>query len=341
MARTLLLLVLLQISAPAVMADVARLGLEHLAAKVHQSLVNRQALLEDSPLSLHCEALLDHLFPDQSGAFEVLISRDHRPVAFSLPDGRIYLSAGLFLLIETEAELAFVLAHEAAHILSQHSMHRLQATATSDRGGTAGGFMVEFELEADRIAAERLVQTGLGLHGVADFMQRLGQIHGQSVDSFKGAELARRIIQLQPIADSEADLPGGSVAVTASVTASTRAAALRRLLELGDWQAVLDWMVGSCAFELPEGLRHRLWADALRISGLPEKITAALEHYQVALELAPNDWRTWLGLALLQDQLQNCQSARAAWQKVLSLAPATTVGVALWRSQVEQSACVD
>lgn len=51
--------------------------------------------------------------------FRVL--RDPLANAFALPNGSIYVNIGLLALLENEAQLAAVLAHEAAHVLNRHS----------------------------------------------------------------------------------------------------------------------------------------------------------------------------------------------------------------------------
>lgn len=50
------------------------------------------------------------------------------PNAFALPDGQIYIHQGLLALLENEAQLAAVLAHEAVHVEGHHSIvHARQA----------------------------------------------------------------------------------------------------------------------------------------------------------------------------------------------------------------------
>ena len=48
--------------------------------------------------------------------------------AFALPGGYIYLYKGLYDSLETDDEIAFVLAHEIAHIVARHSVKRMQAS---------------------------------------------------------------------------------------------------------------------------------------------------------------------------------------------------------------------
>lgn len=44
------------------------------------------------------------------------------PNAFALPDGQIYIHQGLLAILENEAQLASVLAHEAVHVEGHHSI---------------------------------------------------------------------------------------------------------------------------------------------------------------------------------------------------------------------------
>src|ERR1700693_3039664 len=46
---------------------------------------------------------------------------DPVPNAFALPNGSIYVNTGLLALLENEAQLASVLAHEETHVLHRHS----------------------------------------------------------------------------------------------------------------------------------------------------------------------------------------------------------------------------
>jgi len=46
--------------------------------------------------------------------------------AFSLPGGWVYIYTGLLKNLKDEAELAFVLGHETAHIVARHAIRRLQ-----------------------------------------------------------------------------------------------------------------------------------------------------------------------------------------------------------------------
>lgn len=47
--------------------------------------------------------------------------RDPTPNAFALPNGSIYINTGLLALLDDEAQLAGVLAHEITHVSRRHT----------------------------------------------------------------------------------------------------------------------------------------------------------------------------------------------------------------------------
>jgi len=62
--------------------------------------------------------------------------------AFALPGGYIYLSRGLIALANSEAQMAAVLAHEAAHITARHSAERYsRGVVTSLGAGVLGAVL--------------------------------------------------------------------------------------------------------------------------------------------------------------------------------------------------------
>jgi beta-barrel assembly-enhancing protease len=102
--------------------------------------------------------------------------------AFASPGGIVLVTAGLVRTIQNEDELAFVLAHEIAHVVMKHHYsvvlrQRLAEKASADlqasTGGTgnaalshasaqiyARGLDKSAEYDADRLAAELMTKTG-------------------------------------------------------------------------------------------------------------------------------------------------------------------------------------
>ncbi|MEE4203315.1 MAG: M48 family metalloprotease, partial [Halieaceae bacterium] len=118
--------------------------------------------------------------PDSTFTFTVLDSPDIN--AFALPGGFIYINRGLLAYLESEAELAGVIAHEIGHITENHHSRRRTQQITSkvaavgayiltgsgdvyDAASMYGaelvsGFGRDMELEADSAGAEFMHRAG-------------------------------------------------------------------------------------------------------------------------------------------------------------------------------------
>ncbi|OWJ66357.1 M48 family metalloprotease [Inquilinus limosus] len=104
--------------------------------------------------------------------------------AAALPDGRLLVNRGLLALARSEAELAFVLAHEIGHVVAGHArqgearppvdpaiagMAEVQAEAAFNRGQ---------EREADRIGLDALARAGFDPGAALSFLARFGAAQG-------------------------------------------------------------------------------------------------------------------------------------------------------------------
>lgn len=57
---------------------------------------------------------------------EVYVTRNASRNAFCMPDGSIFINMGLLASCESEAQLAFIIAHEAGHYEKEHARNRVQ-----------------------------------------------------------------------------------------------------------------------------------------------------------------------------------------------------------------------
>ena len=154
-------------------------------AEEHQKLIDNIGLYDDPELDAYVRRVGERLL-EQSDitspkfTFTLLDSPDIN--AFAMPGGFIYVNRGLLAYLDTEAELAGVLAHEIGHITERHHSRRKTAQVTSkvasvsayiltgsgdvyDAANMYGaeiisGFGRDMELEADSAGAEYLHQTG-------------------------------------------------------------------------------------------------------------------------------------------------------------------------------------
>ncbi len=135
--------------------------------------------------------------PDLTWHFGVIESNDIN--AFAAPGGYIFVTKGLYRLLQNESELAGVLAHEVGHVIKKHHLKLLQQSQLVDLGSkllarTAGederiknliGNGAEIfarsldksaEYDADRIAVVLAARAGYDPFGLPTVLQDLGHV---------------------------------------------------------------------------------------------------------------------------------------------------------------------
>lgn len=130
--------------------------------------------------------------------------------AFAAPGGFVHVTRGALAIIESEAELAGVLAHEAAHITRKHTLKALQKSlgmelaqnqasfsagsalfeAAADQAAKAvlAGFGQSEELEADQVGLEIAARVGYEAAGLTNF---LGTLNALTTGSSSSSALFR------------------------------------------------------------------------------------------------------------------------------------------------------
>ena len=153
--------------------------------RYHQQILLSYGIYPDSELQQYVDRIGQELAAKSHRAhldftFTVLDSPEIN--AFALPGGYIYITRGIMAYLDSEAELAGVLGHEIGHVTARHSVRQQAGQFASDLfgvliGATTGsteltdlsravgtgvvrGYGREHELEADRLGAEYLHNTG-------------------------------------------------------------------------------------------------------------------------------------------------------------------------------------
>ncbi len=159
----------------------------------HEKVISGTTVMEDSELTEYVSSVGQRMAevshrPDLDYTFTVIDSPEIN--AFALPGGYIYINRGLLAYLDSEAELAAVLAHEIGHVTARHAVQQHArgqlsniaanvtgvVTAVATGSGYIGseiaqlgsmwaaagvsGFGREHELEADRLSAEYLQKAG-------------------------------------------------------------------------------------------------------------------------------------------------------------------------------------
>jgi predicted Zn-dependent protease len=120
---------------------------------------------------------------------------DHKSVnAFALPGGYIYITTGLLKVLNSEAQLAAVLAHETAHVTARHIAQQITRDFIINAGITVASTQVpspamrvagivkqlegmsftrEQERQADEVGLNYLVIAGYTPYGMVQTMEAL------------------------------------------------------------------------------------------------------------------------------------------------------------------------
>ncbi len=133
--------------------------------------------------------------------FAVRIYSSAEPRALAFPGGRLYLSTGLLQRIDTESQLAGVLAHEVAHVVARNPSSLLErklddaelaailqgppGVDTTAAGAKAmalllAGFERQAEQAADRAALLYAARVGVNPEGSIQVMEKLKGVSGSN-----------------------------------------------------------------------------------------------------------------------------------------------------------------
>ena len=130
--------------------------------------------------------------------YRVKVLDDPKQVnAFAVPGGYLYVYSGLLLVLEDEAELAGVLAHEIGHIVGRHSANQLAArlgidVLTSLALGedpyqlgqiasqlSGARFSRDDEREADTLGIRYAIAAGYDPRGLLRFFEKLKKLEAR------------------------------------------------------------------------------------------------------------------------------------------------------------------
>jgi len=169
-----------------------------LDAMAAQQIEAQSGIASDAALGDYVSAVGERMAafsPRKDVLYSFEIVEMDEPNAFALPGGRIYVSRGLLVLANSEAELANVLGHEIAHVAARHAARQDAhlrtlgvATLVSDvlsgseseqpeqeriSGHFAARYARNQEREADQIGQEIALAAGVEPLGMAHFLQSL------------------------------------------------------------------------------------------------------------------------------------------------------------------------
>ena len=166
-------------------------GIDVLEFRQGKKVVGRMKLLAERTVQEYVSHLGDSLIPEGAKGtrraieFRFFVVEDPEINAESLPDGTLLINTGLLGALQNEAQLAFVLSHEVAHVLQVHYRREVEETRGARIGltiaGLAAGAFIgntgvflsqlgiasavnghqrELENQADRLALQNVIEHG-------------------------------------------------------------------------------------------------------------------------------------------------------------------------------------
>jgi len=118
--------------------------------------------------------------------YECFVLKDDVFNAYAVAGGKIFLNTGLINRLSTEDEIAFVIAHEIAHIELKHCIKNIQYTVKASRidprlgevvalayGIYRRAFSKQQEREADELGVRLMMKAGYKKSGAVSFFRIL------------------------------------------------------------------------------------------------------------------------------------------------------------------------
>jgi hypothetical protein len=188
--------------------------IEVLEFREGKKLQGRMKLLAERSVQEYVSHLGDSLIPQGAGGtrrpveFRFFVVEDPEINAAALPDGTVLVNTALLGAIENEAQLAFVLSHEMAHVLQVHYRREIEETRGTRVGltiaglaasafiGNTGMFMAqigiasavnghqrELENQADRLGLQNVIERGYDPREASNFARIIINRYGDRTTS--------------------------------------------------------------------------------------------------------------------------------------------------------------
>jgi predicted Zn-dependent protease len=319
--------------------------------RLQQSAIARRSTPYREPfLEQYLERMVDGLMREEAAPGvlpRVVLISDTGQNAYSFPDGAIYIHTGLLAQIESEAELALLLAHELAHITRRHALRALVAgpaetgetvfdRALSDslswfhelrRPKEVSGSFQEpaqelarlrrtLEQEADAVGLDMVVKADYDPHEALEIFEHLTEDNGGQAGQARAAGLLQALDPAAPAAGRTSD----------------RAVFGRHLqhllleqgwLELrhGRWDKALRCARRLLRVSPAQARGHFLMGEILRQRNEAEDGLQALAHYHQAIAADPARPEPHKAIGLIHLKQGQARLARGFFEKALALAP--------------------
>lgn len=316
------------------------------AEEFDRALLRAGKVNADPALTAYLQGILDRLYPEFRGRLTVRLLNAPHLNAFALPNGSLYVNAGLIARFENEAQLATVLAHEGAHFIHRHSLQQAErvrnAAAFALVVGMLGvplvgdlvalssmfGYSREHEREADSVGFRRLVAAGYSVHeSIRTFEHLQEEIKAADIkEPFFFASHPRLQERIDSFRDLVKDGGNGEVGRERFIEATSGLRLASIAADLAAYrykQIILVLAKPERRREFPPEASYYL-GEAYRLRNEAGDDAAAEREFNIALETAPQFAPTYRALGLLHYKRGQTADAVRHLRRYLELAPDAT-----------------
>ncbi len=321
----------------------AEKSLWHEADEFDRAIARAGKVNADPVLTAYLQDIMDRLYPEFKGRLSVRLLNAQHLNAFALPNGSIYVNAGLVARFENEAQLATVLAHEGAHSIYRHSLQQAErvrnAAAFALVVGMLGvplvgdivalssmfGYSREHEREADEIGYQRLVAAGYApRESIRTFEHLLAEIKAADIsEPFFFASHPRLRERIDNFSELVKDADSGEIARERFVEATARLRLDSLEADLAAYrykQIILVLANPESRREYPPEASYYL-GEAYRLRNEAGDLDAAEREFNSVIETAPHFAPVHRALGLLDYKRGDTARAASRLRRYLELAP--------------------
>lgn len=325
-------------------------------ARVDAHLAHSGLTFSDAALDQYLAGVMTRVAPTEARTVTVRVLRAPSVNAFVLPNGSIWIDAGLLAHVSDDAQLALVLAHELAHMRRHHAHAALHDRASKKLASQIAGLVLapvgladpashalysmmvagygrDREIEADRDGFELVRAAGLpvgSLPALFDTFDAFGDESSPALYSDHPSNAARKAALLVLMGhDPTASASAEDATAFRSITHPAIIESIRLCLEYGNARRALKEADAQLARDDRQAQLHMLRGEALRkLAADPtaQEMTDASAAYDRALVLEPKLAEAHRGLGYIALARGDKVTAHRELQQYIDLAPQAADG---------------
>jgi predicted Zn-dependent protease len=160
-----------------------------MAAESFEAMKEKEKVVTDSKIIQYVKCVVNPLTREASPRYkhlpdkwEVVVFDSKQANAFAMPGGKIGIYTGLMTLTENPDQLAAVVGHEIAHVISRHAAERMSTAQMTVIGLTAAGVALSGNEN------QQIIMGALGLGASIGIQLPFSRVHESEADEI-GQEL--------------------------------------------------------------------------------------------------------------------------------------------------------